>query len=201
MQVGMFRCVQTGSGRVVRSGPAFPAVIQVTENIKLLLPAGWTGIECLATKELNAWNNEVQFMMTRVAVPHPKDIALIRLQTCEGHLFKVIHDALLLFRGYIIVRMPRENPSSKFPFRIQRINEVTSGFYIPSHHFWRQLRSAWIIRTHKVMRGAIAPALPVGKNFHIHSRPPVSAGWGLSRNSRSRLTKTVSTSRVSARPL
>ena len=33
----------------------------------------------------------MQFMVPRVAVPHPKDIVLVRLQTRKGYLLKLVH--------------------------------------------------------------------------------------------------------------
>lgn len=48
VQIGMFRRVQTGAGRVFRSGPSFAMVVKVAEYIKMFLPAGWAWVERLA---------------------------------------------------------------------------------------------------------------------------------------------------------
>ncbi len=71
VQVGVFRGVQAGAGRVVRSGPALPVVVEVAEHVEMLLPAGWTGVERLAAGELHTRNDKVQFVMIGVYVPHP----------------------------------------------------------------------------------------------------------------------------------
>lgn len=106
MQVGVLRGVQAGAGRVVRSGPSFPVVVQVAEHVKVLLPAGRARVERLAAGELHARNDEMQLMVARVAVPYPKDIALVRLQTRKGHLLKLVHQPLFLLRGHFVVRVP-----------------------------------------------------------------------------------------------
>ena len=48
MQVRVFRRAQSGSGRIVRPGPARTVVVKVPKHVEVLLPAGWTGIEGLA---------------------------------------------------------------------------------------------------------------------------------------------------------
>ena len=106
VQIGMFRRVQAGAGRVVRPGPAFPVIVQVAEHVEMLLPTGRTGIERLAAGKFHTRNDEVQFMVVCVGMPHPQDIVLIRLQAREGDLFKVVHDSLFLFRRHRIVRVP-----------------------------------------------------------------------------------------------
>jgi hypothetical protein len=169
----------------------------------MFLPAGRTGIESLAAAKFHTRNDEMQLVMIRVTMPHPKDIALIRLQARESHLFKVIHDALFLFRLYRIVRMPGENPGGEFPLGVQRVDEGAGGLHIPAQHFRRQLVAARIVRAHKVMRGAVTATLAVRKNLHVHgvTSEPGAAGRGVSCNSRSRLTSAVSTSIASARLL
>lgn len=61
----------------------------------------------------------MQFMMSGVAVTHPEDCPLIFFQPGKGHCLKVIHDALLLFRGHDIIRMPGKNSGRKTPCRVQ----------------------------------------------------------------------------------
>lgn len=203
MQVGMFRRVQAGAGRVVRSGPAFPVVVYVAEHIKVLLPAGRAGIERLAAGKLHTRNDEMQLMVPRVGVPHPQDIALIRLQPREGHFFKIVHNPLLLLRRHRIIRVPGKHPGGELPFGVQRVDEVAGGFHIPAQDFRRQLVPARIIWTDKIMRGAVAAALAVREHFHVHDESSDSGGGGVSVpfSSLSKLTRAISTSMVSARPL
>ena len=210
VQIGVFRCVQAGAGRVVRSGPTLPMVVQVAEYIRMLLPTGRTGIERLAAGKLHTRDDKVQFMVSRVRVRHPQDIALIRLQPREGHFFKIIHYPLFLFRRYRIVRVPGKHPGGELPFGVQRIDKVAGGFHIPAQDFRRQIVTARIIRADKVMRGGFsragAAALAVRKNFHIHDVFSISGdsgGGGVSVffSSRSRLTSAANTSMTSARLL
>ena len=142
-------------------------------------------------------------MVPRVGVPHPQNVALIRLHPREGHFFKVVHDALFLFRRHGIIRVPGKHPGGEFPFGVQRVDEITGGFHIPAQHFRRLLVPARIIRADKIMRGAVTVALAVRENLHIHDESSDSGGGGVSAsfNSRSRLTRAASTSIVSARLL
>ena len=177
MQVGVFRRMQAGAGRVVRSGPAFPVVVQIAEHIEVFLPAGRAGVERLAAGQFHTRNDKMQFVVSRVAVPYPQNIALIRLQARERHLFKAVHDAPFLFRRHPVVGMPGKYPGGEFPLGIQRVYQGTGSFHIPAQDFRRQLVAARIIRAHKVVRGgfpgAWATTLAVRKDFHIHANPPV----------------------------
>ena len=77
----------------------------------MLLPAGRAGIERFAAGQLHTRNHKVQFVMPRMNVPHPEDIALIRLQSGKSQDFKIVHDALLLLRRHsIIVRGATTTP-------------------------------------------------------------------------------------------
>lgn len=58
-QIRMFRRVHAGAGRVVRSGPAFPKVVQVAEHVKVFLPPGRAGIERLAAGKLHAGDDKM----------------------------------------------------------------------------------------------------------------------------------------------
>ena len=201
VQIRMFRRVEADAGRVVRSGPALPVVVQVAEHIKMFLPAGWAGIKRLAAGKLHARNDKMQFMVASMTVPHPQDIALIRVQPREGHFFKIVHNPLFLFRRHRIVRVPGKHPGSELPFGVQRVDEVAGGFRIPAQDFRRQFVATRIIRADKVVRGAVTAALAVRKDFHIHGGSPYAGGRGVSFNSRSRLTRATSTSMTSARSL
>ena len=203
VQVGVFRGVQAGAGRVVRPGPSLPVVVQVTEHVKMLLPAGRAGIERLAADQLHTRDDEMQLMVARVGMPHPQDVALIWLQPRESHFFKIVHNPLFLFRRHRIVRVPGKHTGGELPFGVQRVDKAARSFHIPAQHFRRQFVPARIIRADKVMRGAVTTALAVRKDFHIHDGSSLSGGGGVSMpfSSRSRLTRATSTSMTSARPL
>lgn len=68
-----------GAGRIVGPGPALTVIVQVTEQVKMLLPAGRAGIECLAGGKFHARNHKVQLVVPGMNMPHPEDIALILL--------------------------------------------------------------------------------------------------------------------------
>lgn len=133
-------------------------------------------------------------MVACMAVTYPKDIALIRLQAREGHLLKLVHDALFLLRCHLVVQVPGKNASREFPFCVQRVDKGMCGVHIPVQHFRRLLITAWIVLPNKVMRGAISPALAMQENFHIHGGFPSAGGGGVSLNCRSRLIRATSTS-------
>lgn len=144
----------------------------------------------------------MQLMMVRVNVPYPQNIALIRLQARESHLLKVIHDAPLLFGRHLVIRVPGKSPGGEFPYGVQRVYEFAGNFHIAAQHFRRQFVTALVIGTHKIICGAVAAALAVGENFHVHelsSESGLSAGGAVSINFCSRLTRAMSTSMVSAR--
>lgn len=106
VQIRMGWREHAGAGRVVGSGPTLAVVVQVAEQVKMLLPSGRTGVECFAAGKLHTRNHKVQFVVPGVNVPHPKDIALIRLQSGKGQGLKIVHDALLLLRCHRVVGMP-----------------------------------------------------------------------------------------------
>lgn len=191
-----------GAGRVVGSGPALAVVVQVAEQVKVLLPAGWAGIEGLAGGQLHTRNDEVQLMVVRMTVPHPQDIALVRLQARESHPLEVVHDALFLLRRHRVVGVPRQHPGGETPCGVQRVDKVAGRVHVPAQHFWRRFVTARIIWAHKVVGGAFARALAVREDFHVHGESSGASGGAVSAlTAFSRLTRAVSTSRASARLL
>ena len=118
MEIGMVRRTQARPLRIIRSGPAFPDIVQITKDIEILLPAGRAGIEGPAAGKLHARNHKMQLMMPGVAVPNPENCPLVFFQPGKGDSLKVIHNALFLFRRYRIFGMPGKNPGRKTPCRI-----------------------------------------------------------------------------------
>lgn len=119
MQIRMGWREHAGAGRVVGSGPALAVVMQVTEQVKMLLPSGRAGIECLAAGKLHTRNHKVQLVVPGMNVPHPENVALIRLQSGKGQGLEVVHDALLLLRRHRVVGMPRKRPGGETPCGVQ----------------------------------------------------------------------------------
>lgn len=206
VDIRVFRGMQAGAGRVVRSDPALSVIVEVADHVKMLLPAGRAGVERFTAGKLHTRNDEVQLVMACMRVPHPEDIALIRLQARKGDLFKIIHHPLLLFRRDLVVRVPGKHPSAEFPFGIQRVDEVAGGFHIPAQHFRLQFVPARIIRADKIMSRPVTAPLAMRKDFHIHGESSAaddSDGGDVSVlfSSRSRQISAASTSMTSARLL
>jgi len=125
MQVRVFRRAQSGSGRIVRPGPTFTVIVQVPEHVEVLLPARRAGIEGLAAREFHAGDDEMELMMPGMVVPHPEDIALIRLQAGKGHGLEVVHDACFLLGRHDFVRMPGKDPGRELPFGVQGVDQLS----------------------------------------------------------------------------
>lgn len=106
MQIRMGWRKHAHASRVVGSGPALAVVVQVAEQVKMLLPAGRAGVERFAADKFHTRNHKMQLVVPGVNVPHPEDIALIRLQPGKGQGLKIVHDALFLLRRHGIVGMP-----------------------------------------------------------------------------------------------
>ena len=48
----------------------------------------------------------MQLAMPGMGMPHPEDIALIRVQTGEGHPLESVHDFLFLCLADLLIRVP-----------------------------------------------------------------------------------------------
>mgnify|MGYP004654968161 CR=1 FL=1 len=199
VQAGMLRRVHPPVGRVIGAGPALADIVQIAENIEAFLPAGRAGIERFAAGKFHTRNDEVQFVVSGMAVPNPENIPLIRLQPGKSHPFKIIHDVLFLLWRDGIIRVPGQYPGGKLPFGIQRIDQLTGHFHVSAQNCRRTAVAARIVRPDKILRGGGSIPLPVRKDFHQHEGPPIGGGGGVSFNSRSRLMSAASTSMVSAR--
>ena len=167
-------------GGVIGPRPALAQIVQVTEWVEILLPTRWAGIEGFAAVQLHAGNDKVQFMVPGVAVSYPQNIALVSVQSGEGHGFKIVHDPLFLLRRHHIIGMPREHPSGETPFGLQGVDERARCFHITAQHLRWMLHTPRVIHTHKVARWGIAGicrvAASVGKNLHIHVASPLTNG-------------------------
>ena len=143
-------------------------------------------------------------MVIRVYVPHPEDIALVRLQPGKGYGFKIIHEPLFLFRRHCVVWMPGKHPGGELPLGVQGIYQGAGLFRVAAQHFRRALIASGVIGANKVARRSLSSALAVRKDFHVHgttSESEHSGGGGVSFSDRSRLTRAASTSMASARLL
>lgn len=200
--------VHAGAGRVIRSGPALAVVVQVAEQVKMFLPARRAGIERFAAGKFHTRNHKVQFVVPGVNVPHPKDIALIRLQPGKGQGLKIVHDALLLLRRHRVVGVPRQRPGGETPLGFQRVDERPRHLWVAAQHIRQVGNASGIVLAHKVVGGAFARTLAVREDFHVHGAASRLAASGLAgaasadvtsaRKACSRLTRAVSTSRASA---
>ena len=167
-QVREFWRVQAGSGRIVRPGPAFAMIVQVAEYVEVLLPARRARVKRLAARQLHARDDEVQLMVSRMAMPHPEHVPLVRLQSGEGHGLEVVHDALFLLRRHAFVRVPGQHPRRELPFGVQRVDQRPRQIRITTQHLGRMLVPVRVIRAHKIVRRPIAAPLAVREDFHVH---------------------------------
>ena len=167
-QVGLFRKFIPRSRRIVRSRPAFAPVEEIAEHVKVLLPAGRTGIEILAAGKFQAWNEEMQLVMPGMGMPHPEDIALIRFQTGEGHALKGVHDFLFLCLADLLIRMPRQSARGEFPSPLNAVDKRAGHGGIAAQHLRRGCVSPRIIRAYKIAAGLVAFSRAVRKNLHQH---------------------------------
>ncbi len=74
MDIRMARRTQARPLRIIRSGPAFPDIVQVAKDIEILLPAGRAWIEGPPAGKLHARNHKMQLMMPGVAVANPREL-------------------------------------------------------------------------------------------------------------------------------
>ena len=106
--------------------------------------------------------------MSGMVVPHPKNIALIRLQAGKGHGLEVVHDARFLLGRYDFVRMPGKDPGRELPFGVQRVDQVSGQLMIAAQHLGRMLVPVRVVLTHQVARRPIPGPLPVREDLHVH---------------------------------
>lgn len=200
MEIRMARRTQARPLRIIRSGPAFPDIVQITKHIEILLPAGRAWIESPAAGKLHARNHKMQFMMPGVAVPNPENCPLIFFQPGKGDSLKIIHDALFLFRRHRVVGMPGKNPGRKTPCRIQRINQCPRSLHVAAQDFRRMRVPARIVRPYQIARGGAAVSPSMRKHLHIHDGSPGAGGAvSFASNARSKLTSAARISTASAR--
>lgn len=167
-EVCMRRLVGARPLRIIRPGPPFTPVVQVSENIKILLPPRGAGIVGLAPVQLRARDHEVQFMMRGVGMPHPQDIILIRLQSGEGHGFKAVHELVFHLRRDVFARRPGEHAGSELPDALLRVDELLCGLGIPSQHGWGRFFPPRIIHPQQVVHRTAPRAFSMRKHLHIH---------------------------------
>lgn len=88
----------------------------------MILPARRKRIERFAGGKLQAGDDEMQFMMPGVGMPYPQNIALIRLHPGEGNRLEIIHDLYFLLWRNRILRPPRADARSEFPFAVNAVD-------------------------------------------------------------------------------
>jgi len=115
--------MQTGAGGIIRSGPLLPVIMEITEHAKGFFPTRWEGVEGFAARQFHARNDKMKFMVSGVIVPHPKDIALIRLKSGKSNGFKIVHNSFFLRRCHPIIRMPGKHSGGELPFSVNGIRE------------------------------------------------------------------------------
>jgi len=106
--------------------------------------------------------------MPGMVVPHPKDIALVRLQAGKCHGLEVVHDVRFLLGCHSVFRMPGKDPGREFPFGVQGIDQLSRQLRITTQHFGRMLVPVWVIQAHEIVRRSVPAALTVREDLHIH---------------------------------
>ncbi len=106
MDIRMFWGANPETSRIIRSCPAFPPVVHITQRIKVFLPSGRKGVEGLARGKFHPWNDKVQFVMSCVAVTYPKNGVLVWSKAREGGLLEVVHKPLFLLWRHMVFWPP-----------------------------------------------------------------------------------------------
>ena len=167
-QVGLFRKLIPCPRRVVGPRPSFAPVEEVAEYVKVLLPAGRTGVEILAAGKFQSRNEEMQLVMPGMGMPYPEDIALIRFQPGESHAFKGVHDFLFLFFAYLLIRVPCQNAGGEFPSPLYAVDKRTGHGRVAAQHLRRGCVSPRIVRAYKIAAGLVAFSCTMRKDLHQH---------------------------------
>lgn len=106
--------------------------------------------------------------MPGMVMPHPEDIALVRLQAGKGHGLEVVHDARFLLGRHDFVRMPGKNPGRELPFGVQGVDQVSGQLMIAAQHLGRMLVPVRVVQAHQVACRPIPGPLPVREDLHVH---------------------------------
>lgn len=106
--------------------------------------------------------------MSGMVMPHPEDIALVRLQAGKGHCLEVVHDACFLLGRHDFVRMPGKNPGRELPFGVQGVDQVSGQLMIAAQHLGRMLVPVRVVQTHQVACRPIPAPLTVREDLHVH---------------------------------
>jgi len=106
--------------------------------------------------------------MPGMVMPHPEDIALIRLQAGKGHGLEVVHDARFLLGRHDFVRMPGKDPGRELPFGVQGVDQVSGQLMIAAQHLGRMLVPVRVVRPHQVACRPIPGPLAVREDLHVH---------------------------------
>ena len=108
---------------IVRTCPAFAPVKEVAEDSEVLLSSGRASIEILAAGKLHARDEEVEFVMSGVAVTHPEYVPLICFQSGKSYALESVHNIALLRFVHVIVGMPCEHAGREFPSPFDAVDE------------------------------------------------------------------------------
>ncbi len=155
-QISLFWQNLPASGRIIRAGPAFTPVEQVSKNIKVLLPAGRTGVKILSAGKLQTRNQKMQLMMPRMGMTNPENIALIFFKPGKGHMFKSVHHGIFLLLADAVIRMPCQYAGREFPSPLYAVDKRTGHGRIAAQYLRGACVSSRIIRAHKIAAGLVS---------------------------------------------
>ena len=107
------------------------------QRVEMLLPARRKGVEGCAGGEFHTRHYKMEFMVPGVAVAHPQDVILVRLQAGKGGSLKVIHQLFFLFRRDHIFRPPGTDPGAEFPLAGLGVNQGAGQSRVAAQNLWR----------------------------------------------------------------
>lgn len=153
--------------------------------------------------------------MPGMVVPHPEDIALVRLQAGKCHGLEVVHDVRFLLGCHSVFRMPGKDPGRELPFGVHAVDQLSRQLRIAAQHNGWMFVPARVVRPHQIARRPIPGPLAVREDLHVHgvstegfdsrgreeSCRSLSAGAASRLSALSKLKRAANTRMASARHL
>ena len=160
------------------------------------LRPGRADVQRFASRQLDSWHHEMDFMVARVLVAHPQNVVLVRLQTGERHGLESIHDVLLLLGRDDFTRGEAQHPRLVLVLEAQAVDEALSRGGIASQHRWWRITGDFLLLRlsdcllHAVAdRAATTPLTSAGEP-HDHCWP--SCSWGASNLASLAVSRSIS---------
>lgn len=106
----------TCAARVIRIGQTMPSVDFTPQVIKSLFCriSRRADIQAFSCAKLDTGRHKMQLVMPGMAVSDPQNVVLVSFKPGERDLLKAIHELLLHFRRYFLVRGERQHAGGVF---------------------------------------------------------------------------------------